>query len=119
MLPAHNSKIAIYLLMQSNLLGIVKTGGVYRLFCFDDLRIDPAVMDIYGSEWGLSFEDFADEARVFNHDAIPEFSDFYPQSANQMMIEAIYRLSSKIEVSTLATLVKTFKPVQHGKISKE
>lgn len=119
MLPAHNPKIALYLLMQSNMLGIVRSGGIFRLFCFDDLRIDIEPMDVYGSGWGMDFEEFADEARIFNHEDFPEFLEFYPQSGNQMMLETVWKQSRKLDMQNLAEIVKTFRPVQHGRIRKD
>lgn len=119
MLPAHNTKIALYLLMQSSMLGVVKAGGIYRLFCFDDLRIDVDAMDIYGDEWGLDFEDFAEMARVFNHEDFPEFLEFYPQSANQMMLEVIWKESRRLDVHNISDVVKGFKQVQYGRIRKD
>jgi hypothetical protein len=119
MLPAYNTKIALYLMMQSSLLGLVKAGGIFRLICFDDLRIDVEDMDVYGEHWGLGFEEFSDSVRVFNHDDFPEFLELYPESANQMMLEAIWKRSGKIDIPTLAEIVKTFRPVQHGMMKKD
>lgn len=119
MLPAHNTKIAWYLISQSQLLGIVKAGGIFRLFCFDELRLDLEAMDIHGNEWALDFEDFATDARIFDHESFPEFLEFYPQSANQMMLEMVWKGSTKLDVPLLGELVKTFKPVQHGRIRKD
>jgi len=119
MLPAHNNKIALYLLMKSSLLGVVNAGGIFRLFCFDDLRIDTEEMDVYGEKWGLAFEEFAEMARVFKHEDFPEFLGLYPQSANQMMLETVWRSSDKLTVALLAELVRSFRPVQHGRIRKD
>lgn len=119
MLPAHNPKIALYLIMQSNLLGIVSVGGMFRLFCFDDLRIDTEEMDVYGEQWGLSFEEFAERARVFNHKEFPEFLEFYPESANQMMLETVWKHSKRLDIPTLTELSRAFRPVQYGRIRKD
>lgn len=119
MLPAHSPKIALYLVMESSMLGVVKAGGIYRLFCFDDLRIDMEAMDIHGNEWVLDFEDFAECARVFNHREFPEFLEFYPQSANQMMLEVVWKGSRRMDVDTISEIVKGFKQVQYGRIRKD
>ena len=119
MLPAHSPKVALYLLMQSSMLGIARAGGIYRLFCFDDLRIDIEAMDIHGEKWVLDFEDFAKEARVFNHEDFPEFLEFYPQSCNQMMLEMVWKQSERLDITSLSELVKAFKPVQYGRIRKD
>jgi hypothetical protein len=105
--------------MQSSMLGIVKAGGIYRLFCFDDLRIDLEEMDIYGNNWGLAFEEFIENARSFNHEDHQEFLEFYPQSANQMMLESVWKDSLPLGINAMAELVKSFKPVQHGRIRKD
>lgn len=119
MLPAHNPKIALYLMMQSNMLGIAKAGGIYRLFCFDDLRIDAEVMDIHGEKWVMDFDDFAENSRIFNHEDFPEFLELYPSSSNQMMLEMVWKQSDKLSIPNLSDLVKAFRPVQHGRIRKE
>ena len=118
MLPPHQSKIALYLLMQSPMLGIDKAGGIFRLFCFDDLLIDPASLDIHSEHWGLTFEEFSEYAKIFDHESHPEILEFYPDSQNQMMLEMVWKGGQMLTALTLADLVKLFRPVQYGRITK-
>lgn len=119
MLPPHNTKIALYLMMQSPMLGIVKSGGIYRLFCFDDLRIDPSSLNIYGDHWALDFDDFTDDARIFNHEDCEEIMLLYPQSQTQAMLELAFNKSPRVQTAAMPELVKLFKPVQYGRIEKD
>jgi hypothetical protein len=119
MLPPHNTKIALYLLMKSQLLGIVKCGGIYRLFCFDDLRIDPSSLSIYGEHWSLEFDEFVEEARIFNHEKSEDIMLFYPESQSQPMLEIAFNEAEKIAMGTMSELVKMFRPVQYGRIEND
>lgn len=119
MLPPHNTKVALYLLLQSPMLGVVKCGGIYRLFCFDDLRIDPSSLNIYGDHWALEFDEFTEDARIFNHEKSEEIMLFYPESQSQAMLEIAFKEGEKIAMTTMAELVKMFKPVQYGRIEKD
>lgn len=118
MLPPHNSKIAFYLILENPMLGVVKAGGVYRFFCFDELRMDPASLDIHDEHWGMTFEEFSDNAKIYNHKENPEILEFYPESQNQMMLEYAWNNGQTITALMLADLVKVFKPVQYGRIKK-
>lgn len=113
-----NEKVLLALLMQSPMLGIIKAGGIYRLFVFEDLRIDQSELDIYGEHWSMSLDDFIDSVRIFPHEENEQFLLMYPQSANQMMLESIYSTSPLLEPVELAAYVKYFKPIQRGRIKR-
>lgn len=118
MLPPHDSKIGLYLLLMSPMLGIVKADGIYRLVCFDDLRIDPQTLDVYGEHWGLPFDDFTELAREFPHETFPEILEFYPDSQSQEMLALAWKEAEDISPPRLALLAKVFKKVQYGRIKK-
>jgi len=118
MLLPHNDKIARYLLTQSPLLGVVRGGGVYRLACLDDLRIDPVSLDIHGEHWSLSFEDFIEEVKIFNHEVSSHILAFYPQSQSQQMLATAFMEANEIRNDQMGEIVRMLKPIQHGKIEK-
>lgn len=120
MLPPHKSKIALYLIMQSDMLGVVRAEGMYRLFCFDELLLDRLSANIHDEHWILELEDFIDNAKIFNHAEHGEmFLEFYPQVQTQQMLKVAWKDGVKISPSLLGDLIRSFKPVQHGRLDKD
>ena len=115
-----SERTLIQLIMHSPLLGIIRYGQIYRLFSFDLLRMDPSSLDIHGDDWGVTFEEFSDNARSFNHEDYSEVMlQYYPESQNQMMLEAVWRGSDGLTPSQIAEYMSLFKAVQYGRIEKE
>jgi hypothetical protein len=120
MLPPHKSKIALYLIVQSDMLGIVRADGMYRLFCFDELLLDRISTSIHDEHWVLDLEDFIDQAKIFNHVKSGEvFLDLYPQVQNQQMLQLAWKDAIPLSPALFGELIKAFKPVQYGRLEKD
>ena len=119
MIPPSNPKIALYLLTGHPFLGVLRAGGVFRLVALDDLRIDPDNMDVYGEKWSVSFEEFAEGLRIVEDEEFPELASFYPISQTQQILSDVWKGSTEPDATTLATLMRMFKPVQHGRMVKD
>ena len=119
MIPPSNPKIALYLLTGHPFLGVLRAGGVFRLVALDDLRIDPDSMDVLGEGWTVRFEEFADGLRIVNDEDFPELANFYPISQTQQILSDVWKGSAEPDATSLATLMRMFKPVQHGKMVKD
>lgn len=114
----HNPRIAMQLMIGSSLLGIVKSDGLYRLFSFDELMMDPATLDIHHDHWGMPFEEFSEKAKIFNHDQSEMILLYYPESQNQLMLKEAWNDGIMLTTFDLANYVKLFKPVQYGRVEK-
>ena len=114
----HRPRIALQLLIQSNLLGIIESERIYRLFSFDELMIDPATLDIHDEHWGMTFEEFSAKARLFDHEKSETILLYYPESQNQMMLKVAWRDASALSSHELSNYIKLFKPVQYGRVEK-
>jgi hypothetical protein len=120
MLPPHKSKIALYLIMQSDMLGIVRADGMYRLFCFDELLLDRVSTTVHDEHWSLELEEFIEQAKIFNHALSGEiFLEFYPEAQNQQMLELAWKDAISLSPALFGELIKAFKPVQYGRLEKD
>lgn len=118
MIPPIDTKIMLYLVTKHPSLGLLRTGEVYQLVLLDELRIDPGTMDIYADTWAVTFEEFAIGMRIFDHDAHPELLRFYPNSQNPALLADIWRQLPEPDPKALASYIKMFKHVQHGRMTK-
>lgn len=119
MIPPSNPKIALYLLTGHPFLGVLRAGGVFRLVALDELQIDPDSMDVFGKSWSATFEQFADGLRIVDSEEFPELLLFYPISQTQQILSDVWKGSAEPDATSLATLMRMFKPVQHGKMVKD
>jgi hypothetical protein len=114
-----SDKVLLALLLESEMLGIIRVGKIYRLVMFDDIRIEQEELDIYGDQWQMSLDDFIDNIRVFDHTSNPTILEHYPESTNQMMLEYAWQNSIPMAPMQIAGYVRMFRPIQLGRIRKK
>ena len=119
MFSPRSDKVLLALLLESEMLGIIRVGKIYRLVMFDDIRIEQEELDIYGDHWQMSLDDFIDNIRVFDHDSNPTILEHYPESTNQMMLEYAWQNSIPMAPMQIAGYVRMFRPIQLGRIRKK
>lgn len=107
------------LLLESPALGIIKTGRIYRLVMFDELRVEQEDLDIYGDGWQMTLDEFLENIRLFDHESNSSILEFYPESTNQMMLEAAWQSSVRLEPIQVAGYIRMFRPIQLGRIRKK